>query len=81
MNVDLDDLKPKPEDYFMVDNGNSVPQHVGQARYQHYSRKRLQTLAILKMRMDDIKSGETFKVSLNQRLNTAGAAAPRFEYM
>ena len=78
MNIDPEELKPKNEEFFMYDRGNKVPELVGKTRFQHFNKKRYQSLAILKIRMDDMKSGEMFSVSLNSRLNNG---APKFEYL
>ena len=77
MCIDMEELKPRNQEYFMYENGVQLPMHIGQTRYKHYCKKRQQCLAILKVRMDDFKSGEMFKASLNKRLSTA----PAFQYM
>jgi hypothetical protein len=77
MNIDPEELKPKNEEFFMYDKGVKLPELVGKTRYNHFNKKRYQCLAILKVRMDDMKRGEVFSVSLNHRLNNG---APKFEY-
>ena len=78
MNIDPEELKPKNSEFFMYDRGNKVSELVGKTRFQHFNKKRYQSLAILKVRMDDMKSGEMFCVSLNSRFNNG---APKFDYL
>ena len=65
MNIDPEELKPRAKDYFEFENGVKVSDLVSTARYDHFNKKRNQSLAILKVRMEDLKSGEMFSVSLN----------------
>lgn len=69
MNIDINDLKPKTLKEFKQESGvkaskngggdgSAMSELIAQTRYEHFCKKRGQALAILKVRMEDLRNGE-----------------------